>query len=262
MKKLVYLSAIAIFISSCSISNEELFEDYHSAMDEFRRSEIRKLLAGDFIFMDPSGRSIDKLEYLDKIDSFEINKIRTSVLSMNVDSIITTTEEVVSIVDSILGVFPRIKQKKTYHFENGKIKMITVDSILNQVEYNRSRDKKVVPFEFYLKNKFAIDGIGSIAKEIEKHWREYGDDPNKNAIILIGTWKAVETALWNKLHFHDENNVTIFSFFEGISAPTTYKTIDKSILIYDPEFGSNFTYKMIDVNTLQGPGGGFYKRLK
>ena len=110
------------------------------------------------------------MHLLQNRDSNIYHEIQSSILEMrDNDTVVSTKERVVTIIDSLLQVEPKVNRYKTYKIKNGKIISIIQDSTLNLEEYMTSLKEKMSPFLFFCSEKYPqINSEHEAIKNIKK----------------------------------------------------------------------------------------------
>ena len=260
MKKCFLFLAYVILFSSCYRSKTEIVKDFIEAKECYDTEKLNRYLTDDFIYY-YDDTSINKSEYLDKTEwaLFKTIEEKTILLKIqDLDSIIKTEETGSSIVDSLLGVKPKIVLKRTYRFSGDKLKSITVDTILNKEEYLKSYGEKYTPFAFYVQDKYGIQDELETSENIIKYLKEYvslsaSDRKRFNTYAsLQGTYVSKDNPFYRELIFKGKKTVSIVDAIFGIPFATSYVVDENFIRIRTDK--SDLLFELIDNNTLIGEG--------
>ena len=250
----------AILLMSCQPNKQESVKKLISAINNYDKQKISNLLTDDFVFTYQDGTKQDKQSYLNALDVLlEDYETKQSVVSIqNLDSIIKTEEQTVNVFDSILEVTPPMVQYKTYRFKDGKILSISLDSIANVDEYNKSLNEKMMSFAFWVKDTYDVEDLFEVIHTLKKYLTEYQElsvsEKNKfrNYSRLQGTYISKDNPLCRKLAFKGKTTVVITDAIFGWSSPTIYTLDEDYVRIQD---GSVYYLLQIkDDNTLIGEG--------
>ena len=156
MKKFIPIFVCVILFSACQQSKQGIVKDLLEAENSFEKEKVNQLLSDSFMFYGPE--TLNKDEYLSRVDSLKSIECQSTILKIQVlDSIVKTEEQERSIIDSLLEVTPAIIRHKTYRFVDDKLLSITVDSTLHFEEYYKSLNEKVIPFTFYVNDQYDIE---------------------------------------------------------------------------------------------------------
>ncbi len=263
MKKYILLSAFfacLVLFLSCHKSKPEIVNDFIDAKNCYDTEKLNKYLTDDFMYYYEDTVS-NKSEYLDKAvwENFKTIEEKNTLLKIqDLDSIIKTEEIVCHIVDSLLEIKPKIVLKRTYRFFGDKLKSITVDSILNQEEYQKSYSEKYIPFAFYVNDKYDIQDEQEIVEKIKKYLTEYVSlpisDRKKYRIYanLQGVYVSKDNPLYRKLIFKGKKTVTIIDGLFGFPFASRYEIDENYIRIRTDK--SDLLFEIIDNETLIGEG--------
>ena len=154
MKHILLLSCV-ILLLSCRQSKQKIVNDYLDAINCYDKEKIDQLLSDSFVYYGVD--ALNKIDYLTKIDSLRnVEQIIKIQKIQDLDSIVKTEEIISSIIDSLLEITPYRVQRKTYNFSDDKLKSITIDSISNYEEYIKSFNERMIPFAFYVYDKYNI----------------------------------------------------------------------------------------------------------
>ena len=257
MKKLIPIFVCVILFSACQQTKQGIVKDLLDAENSFEKEKVNQFLSDSFMFYGPE--TLNKEGYLSRVDSLKSIECQSSILQVqDLDSIVKTEERVRSIVDSLLEVTPAIIQKKTYRFVDDKLVSITVDSILNYVDYTISLNEKYIPFAFYVKEQYGIDDEREIATNIKKYLSEYIGLPvsvrkqYKTYAHLQGTYVSRDCAFYRKLIFRGKRTVTIVDAIFGLSFASSYEVDENIIRIRTDK--SDLLFEIKDNQTLIGEG--------
>jgi DNA-binding phage protein len=255
--KLLMMLIATILFSACQPNKTEVVNDYLMAIKESDTEKIDLLLADDFIY-EKEGQVFNKSEYLERQDSLKSIDYRTELIKIyDQDSIIKTEEKVVTIIDSLLEISPRIIQKKTYNFERGKITRIAVDTTLNKTQYEESLKEKMIPFAFYVNEQHGVQNNSEFFNNIKKYLSEYSTLPaseRRNYRIyssLQGTYVS-DNSIYAKLVFRGKKTVTIVDAIFGFPFATSYEIDEQYIKIETDQ--SDLLLEIKNSNTLVGEG--------
>lgn len=257
MKKILFIITAAVTFVSCQQSKQEKVTDFINAINRFDKEKSKQTLSDDFIYFGNKD-TLNKTEYLTRMDSLKNIDYKTSVLNIqDMDSIVKTEEKVTSIIDSLLEVTPNIIQKKTYRFAEDKLKSITVDTTLNYDEYMESLNEKIVPFTFYVQDQHDIKDEKEIFQNIKKYLTEYVTLPQsdkkkyKTYGNLQGTYIS-NNSFYKKLIFRGKKTVTVVDAFFGWPFATSYEIDEQYIRIRTDK--SDLLLEIKDSKTLVGEG--------
>ena len=157
-----------------------------------------------------------------------------------------------------MEVTPAIIQRKTYRFVDDKLVSITVDSILNYVDYTISLNEQYIPFAFYIKDQYGIDDEREIATNIKKYLSEYIGLPisdrkqYKTYAHLQGIFVSKDCAFYRKLIFRGKRTVTIVDAIFGFSFASSYEVDEDIVRIRTDK--SDLLFEINDSQTLIGEG--------
>lgn len=263
MKKYILLcvfSVCVVLLMSCHKSKLEIVNDFIDAKNSYDTEKLSQYLTDDFMYYyDDTVSNIS--EYLDKDgwDIFKTIEEKTTLLKIqDLDSIIKTEETVSTIADSLLEVNPKIVLKRTYRFSGDKLKSITVDSILNQDEYQKSYSEKYIPFAFYIQDKYNIQDENEATENIIKYLKEYVALPISERkeystyAYLQGAFTSKDCHLYKALIFRGKKTVTIIDGFFGFPFATSYEIDENYIRIRTDK--SDLLFEIKDSETLIGEG--------
>lgn len=266
--KYFYVGTIVLYllvICSCKQNKEELVHDFIRSSNNFEKEKLEMLLTEDFIYYGTSV-TLDKTEYLNRIDSLKKVESKLSILNIiENEAFIKTEERVTSALDSLLEIKPEIILKKTYYFNEGKINKITIDSIINWEEYAQSFVKEYSNFMDYMRFNHEIIDNEIIWSNILKYLTEYHILPQsdkkrfKTISNLQGTFVS-KNSIYAKLIFRGKSTVTVVDAFLGFPFATSYD-IDEQYLRIKAD-NTFLLFEIIDDRTLIGEGfatGTFYK---
>lgn len=224
---------------------------------------MSQYLTDDFMYYyGDTVRISDRSEYLDKEvwGNYKINEHKTTLLKIqDLDSVIKTEEIVNTLTDSLLEVNPKIVFKTTYMFSGDKLKSITVDSILNLEEYQKSYNENFIPFAFYMQDKYDIqDETEPTIENIIKYLKEYVALPISERkeystyAHLQGAFTSNDCHLYKALIFRGKKTVTIIDGFFGFPFATSYEIDENYIRIRTDK--SDLLFEIKDSETLIGEG--------
>ena len=174
MKKL-FLCACVFFLFAACQSNDRTVKAFLAATNSNDTGKISQIISEDFTYSGPES-TLNKEMYLKTIDSLKYNESRFNLNILNIqncDSIVKTEEKLTSIVDSLLDVTPKIINNKTYRFSEGKLKSVTIDTVLNAVEYWNNLLEKAEPVDFWIKEQYGELDDNEIFTNIKKYLTEY-----------------------------------------------------------------------------------------
>ena len=216
-----------------------------------------KLLSDNFMYYGKD--TLNKNEYLTELDSLKTIEYKSNIQKIqDLDSIVKTEETVSSIIDSLLEVTPKIIQFKTYRFSNNELISVTVDSTMNDKEYNKELTDKQIPFNFYIKDKYDIEDKTELSKNIKKYLIEYvslpASDRKRYRIYghLQGTYVSKNCAFYRKLIFRGKSTATIVDAIFGWSFTSSYEVDDNYVRIRTDK--SDLLFEVKDNTTLIGEG--------
>ena len=263
MKKYILLcvfSVCVVLLMSCHKSKPEIVNDFIDAKNSYDTEKLSQYLTDDFMYYyDDTVSNVS--EYLDKDgwDIFKTIEEKTTLLKIqDLDSIIKTEETVSTIADSLLEVNPKIVLKRTYRFSGDKLKSITVDSILNQDEYQKSYSEKYIPFAFYIQDKYNIQDKNEATENIIKYLKEYVALPISERkeystyAYLQGAFTSKDCLLYKALIFRGKKTVTIIDGIFGFPFATSYEIDENYIRIRTDK--SDLLFEIKDSETLIGEG--------
>lgn len=261
MKKNVVLLVLSVFLlSSCQPNKQKIVAEFLDAGNSFDKEKTSQLLADDFYYY--AKDTFNRAEYLARMESF-FNPLEYKSTILNIqdlDSIVKTEERVVNIMDSLLEVTPKIIQRRTYRFTDGKLKSITVDSALNYEEYMKSLEEKSTPFEFYVEDHYDVQNQGDseLYMNMKKYLTEYAALPvsekknYRSYANLQGTYVSKNNALYKKLIFRGKKTVTIVDAIFGFPFATSYELDENYIRVRTDQ--SDLLFEIKDNKTLVGEG--------
>ena len=266
MKKCLLLcvfSVCVVLLISCHKSKPEIVNDFIDAKNSYDTEKMSQYLTDDFMYYyGDTVRINDRSEYLDKAvwGNYKINEHKTTLLKIqDLDSVIKTEERVNTLTDSLLGVNPKIVFKTTYMFSGDKLKSITVDSILNLEEYQKSYNENFIPFAFYMQDKYDIqDETEPTIENIIKYLKEYVALPISERkeystyAHLQGAFTSNDCLLYKALIFRGKKTVTIIDGFFGFPFATSYEIDENYIRIRTDK--SDLLFEIKDSETLIGEG--------
>ena len=263
MKKYILLcvfSVCVVLLISCHKSKPEIVTDFIEAKNCYDTEKMNQYLADDFMYY-YEDTAINKSTYLNKTDWDNYKTFEEKVTLLNIqdlDSIIKTEETVCHIIDSLLEVNPKIVIKRTYRFSDNKLKSITVDSILNMDEYQKSYSNKYIPFAFYIQDKYDIQDANEEIGNIIKYLKEYVALPLSERkeystyAHLQGSFTSNDCHLYKALIFRGKKTVTIIDGFFGFPFATSYEVDENYIRIRTDK--SDLLFEIKDSETLIGEG--------
>ena len=266
MKKYILLCVFpvcVVLLISCHKSKPEIVNDFIDAKNSYDTEKMSQYLTDDFMYYyGDTVRINDRSEYLDKAvwGNYKINEHKTTLLKIqDLDSVIKTEEIVSTLTDSLLGVNPKIVFKTTYMFSGDKLKSITVDSILNLEEYQKSYNENFIPFAFYMQDKYDIqDETEPTIENIIKYLKEYVALPISERkeystyAHLQGAFTSNDCHLYKALIFRGKKTVTIIDGFFGFPFATSYEIDENYIRIRTDK--SDLLFEIKDNKTLIGEG--------
>ena len=255
--------ASVLLLSSCHKSKSEIVNDFIDAKNSYDTEKMSQYLTDDFMYYyGDTVRISDRSEYLDKEvwGNYKINEHKTTLLKIqDLDSVIKTEEIVNTLTDSLLEVNPKIVFKTTYMFSGDKLKSITVDSILNLEEYQKSYNENFIPFAFYMQDKYDIqDETEPTIENIIKYLKEYVALPISERkeystyAHLQGAFTSNDCHLYKALIFRGKKTVTIIDGFFGFPFATSYEIDENYIRIRTDK--SDLLFEIKDSETLIGEG--------
>jgi len=258
MRKLLFI-ACTLLLSSCHQSNIEIVKGFIDAKNCYDTEKMDLYLTDDFMCY--GSDTLNKSEYLDKTywDMIMTLEQKIAILTIHdLDSIVRTEEISKNITDSLLEVTPKIVLKRTYRFSGDLLKSITIDSILNLEEYQKSFNKKYIPFAFYIQDKYDLRDEMEITTNIKKYLTEYvslsASDRKQFSIYanLQGTFESNDNPFYRELIFRGKKTVSIVDGFFGIPFATSYEIDENYIRIQTDK--SDLLFEIIDNETLVGEG--------
>lgn len=256
----------ATLLTSCQPNKQDSVKDLLSATNNFDKQKIGNLLADDFVFTDPNGTKSNKQDYINKLDTLENFETRQSVVSIqDLDSVLKTQERTVNILDSVLEITPKMVQYKTYKVKDGKISSISLDSIANLDEYNKSLTDKIMPFGFWVEDTHDVE-LSEVMQNLKKYLTEYQQlsvsDKKKFGTYsrLQGTYISKDNPFYRKLVFKGKTTVTIIDAIFGFPFTSSYVLDENYIRIRTDK--SDLLLEVKNNNTLVGEGfaSGTFKR--
>ena len=261
MKNFISILACVLLLSSCNQSKEGIVKDLIEAENNFQTEKMSRLLTDNFMCYGTD--TLNKKDYLSRLESFKLIECQASILNIqDLDSIVKTDEQVSTIADKYLEISPLIVQKRTYRFDDKKVKSVTVDSILNYEEYAKSFNEKWTPFAFWIKDKYDINDdnefLTNVGKNLNKYFSEYTNLPAsdkklyKNYAHLQGTYVSKDCAFYKKLIFKGKRTVTIIDAFFGFPFATSYELDEDLVKIKTDQ--SDLLFEIKDSQTLIGEG--------
>ena len=256
MKKFILFFVCAMLFCSCHQSKTEMIKDFIEARNCYDKEKMSQYLMDDFMAYGRD-KTYNKNEFLSISDSNKNIEPKYIMLKIqDLDSIVRTEEEVSTIYDSLLEVYPRVIQKKTYRFYGHKLKSITVDSLLNLDEHNKALEKKTIPFAYYLGSNYPNES--TYLPKIKDYLTEYANLPasDKKAYrtyaYLQGTFVSDDNPFYKKLVFKGKRTVSIVDAIFGLSFATSYEVDENYIRIRTDQ--SDLLFEVVDENTLVGEG--------
>jgi hypothetical protein len=259
MRKIIFIACMILF-SSCHQSNVEIVKSFIDAKNCYDTEKMNLFLSDDFMFY--GSDTSNKSEYItDKTvwDILKTQEQKTIILKIqDLDSIVKTEEKVTNITDSLLEVTPKFVAKRTYRFWGNKLKSITVDSLLNLEDYQKSLNEKYIPFAFYIQDKYNIQDEMEINTNIKKYLMEYvsltASDRKQYSTYanLQGTFESKDNPFYKKLIFKGKKTVSIVDTFFDLSFATSYEVDEKYIKIRTDK--SDLLFEIKDSKTLIGEG--------
>jgi hypothetical protein len=242
----------------CSKSPKETVENFVLTSNQFDNNKTGEFLSEEYHVVNKKGVRYDKSSYLNKLDTLNKMEVTTNIIAIqDLDSIVKTEERVVTIVDSLLDINPKMVQRKTYRFKDGKILSIVVDTTLNIKEYNSALDEKLEPFIFWAQTTQNADKI-KIRQNTKKYLTEYTKisvSEKKQFRVysqLQGTYVSKDSRFYRKLVFKGKTTVVIIDAFFGMSFPTSYVLDENYIRIRTDK--SDLLLEVQDDKTLLGEG--------
>ena len=256
MKHILLLSCV-ILLLSCRQSKQKIVNDYLDAINCYDKEKIDQLLSDSFVYYGVD--ALNKIDYLTKIDSLRnVEQIIKIQKIQDLDSIVKTEEIISSIIDSLLEITPYRVQRKTYNFSDDKLKSITIDSISNYEEYIKSFNERMIPFAFYVYDKYNIKSYGEIIKNVKQYLSEYStlplSDKKQYGIYanLQGIYVSKDNPIYKKLIFRGKKTVTIIDGFFGLPFASSYEIDENLIKIRTDK--SDLLFEIQDSRTLIGEG--------
>ena len=257
MKKIISFMVCMVLFASCQQSKEGIVKDFIEAENNFNIEKMSQMLADSF--MRYGIDTLNKEGYLSRLESLKPIEYQTSLLNIqDLDSIVKTDELGSTIINRYLKITPLLVQKRTYRFDDNKIKSIIVDPLLNYEEYAKSFNEKWTPFAFWVKDKYDVDGESGLFDNIEKYLSEYSNLPAsdkkqyKRYAHLQGTYISDDCALYKKLKFKGKRTVTIIDAIWGFPFATSYELDEDLIKIKTDR--SDLLFEIKDSQTLIGEG--------
>jgi hypothetical protein len=245
-------------LSSCTPSNEDIVKKYTAAVNSLDYENAESFLDDNFKYVD-IGRTLNKQEFLARLDSSKYLEFKHSIISLkNYDSLVIVEERNASIIDSILEVTPKMIQRKTYRFSNGKISSINRDSLLNFFEYTAAFNDKYSQFTFFVQDLYEIQDQSDLRNSMKKYLIEY----NKISPIekkryrtyarLQGTYTSEDNTFYRKLIFKGKTTVVIVDAIFNMSFPSSYVIDEDYIRIRTDK--SDLLFRIKDSKTIIGEG--------
>lgn len=266
MKKLFLCTCVFFLFAACQ-SNERTVKAFLAATNSNDTGKISQIISEDFTYT--GDFTLNKEMYLKNIDSLKYNESRFNFNLLNIqncDSIVKTEEKLTSIVDSLLDVTPKIINNKTYRFSEGKLKSVTVDTVLNAVEYWNNLLEKAEPVEFWIKEQYGELDDNEIFTNIKKYLTEYLTLPVserkkiKTYTNLQGVYVS-DNILFTKLIFRGKKTVSVIGLGTlGVPYAASYELDENYVKIMTGD--GEFLFEIKDNKTLIGEGfaEGTYKK--
>ena len=258
--------ACVILLSSCHQTKSDIVADFVDATNSYNKEKAGKYLSDDFIYL--GNDSLGKSEYLSKMDSVKSIEQQSLILKIQEsDNTVKTEEKIISIIDSMLEVTPKVVLEKTYRFAEDKFVSVTVDSTLYYDDYIKSYNDKIAPFTFFVKEQYDVQDESEYITNIKKYLAEYvslpASDKKKFRTYgnLQGTYISKDCAFYRKLIFRGKSTVTIVDAFFGMSFATSYEVDEDVVRIRTDK--SDLLFEIKDGQTLIGEGfakGTFIKK--
>lgn len=262
------LAILATTLFSCQKKNDETVKKFISAVNKNDSTVVKSLIHNDFKHNN-DGKIENKKDYFIGYFSDSLRIIRPlEILKVN-DTIVSSREEVITIMDSLLGVKPNIIKLKRYKFKDGQIADIIVDTTLNKESNQKSYEELVLPFEFYLIMKYGEEeAIELVTKKLRKTLIEYtalsDSEKKKNykSSHLQGVYTCKNSSWgYSRIKFSGQSTAVLYLY--GVLPITTTYDIDGDYV----RVKENNQYHLLrfkDKNTLVGENwvSGTYKKQK
>lgn len=255
-----------IILSSCHQTKSDIVSNFVDATNSYNKEKVEKYLSANFIYI--GNDTLDKSEYLSKMDSLKTVEHQSLIIKIQEsDSLVKTEEKIISIIDSILEVTPKVVLQKTYQFAEDKLVSVTVDSTLYYDDYIKSYNEKMAPFTFFVKDQYDVQDETEFTANIKKYLAEYvslpASDKKKFRTYgnLQGTYVSKNCAFYRKLIFRGKSTVTIVDAIFGMSFATSYEVDEDLVRVRTDK--SDLLFEIKDSQTLIGEGfakGTFIKK--
>lgn len=265
MKKVILFLSTALVLISCNPSNDEVVKNYVEATNIYNSQKISEILSEDF--KTKNGKT--KKQFLNQLDTLKYLEQKHKILSIkDNDSVVVTIEQETHIFDSLLNIKPIKEIQRTYTIDNGLVKTVSTDSILNDSAYNKVYNEKM-----FLLSAFATIELGFNPNDENSFFENLRDylerfskltESEKSDYLtyanLQGRYKTNDRGFYKKFIFEGKSTVTVIDAFFGMPFTTSYVLDGKLIRIKTDK--SDLLLKIKNENTLIGQGfanGTFYK---
>ena len=269
MKRTILLSLITTLPwTSCTTNKQDTVEDFVTTVNTFDKAKVTPLLADNFVLVENGKTKYDKTAFLNHLDTLKNVETTSKVRSIkNLDSVVKTEEQLISFMDSILEISPKLVQRKTYKVNEGKIISVTIDTTLNSDKYSKSLNEKIRPFAFWAEDTHDVEDGQEALKNLKKYLTEYSQvsvsdkKKYKTYARLQGTYVSKDNSFYRKLIFKGKTTVVIVDAIIGFSFPSSYVLDEKYIRIKTDK--SDLLLKIKDNNILVGEGfvSGTFKKV-
>ncbi|GAB3750046.1 hypothetical protein [Spirosoma pomorum] len=238
---------------SCKRDQKKIVEDYLRYSNSYDTTSVKKSIDDSFMIYNNPVSENQNLNLADfqytggKIVLFSISKS---------DSVIKTTEQWTSAIDSLLDVKIKLIVHNSYRFKNNKIKSITIDSVENVRAYKAEQTKNSMGLLAYVNAEHPNFTSSDRMKNLLKLTAEYHSlSPSKKKEYLIKSLlngsKFISNNMFGmELDFKSKTIVVISTM--GVRVPTTYSIEEEMIYIKPLEGSLPMLLSFKDNNTLVG----------
>lgn len=262
----LFIGTITFLVISCNPSKEKILHNFRVATNQFDKQIVQEFLDENFYYYESGKISLSKSEFLNTQDSLSKLENWTKIISFqDLDSVIITKEEISNIIDSVLDINPKINLITSYRFHKGKIASISVDSVINYPDFIISRNIKMVPFLYYVKDQHDIRDENEIFKNIKKYLNEFNTLPAsdkkryKTISYLQGTFIS-DDKIFPKIEFKGKRTAIVYVM--GYWPLTTSYEVDEEYIKIKGDSG-DLLLRVEGSNLLVGEGlaSGTYKKV-
>ncbi|MEE4196565.1 MAG: hypothetical protein V2I54_02885 [Bacteroidales bacterium] len=258
---------LSLLLYSCQKSNDKIVKDFIRAANTYNKEKIDRYIKDDFIYISNTD-TFSKQDFYNQKDSLKVFEYKNYLISIDViGNTVKTEERNISIIDSLLDINPKIIIRRSYLLKEGRIVKITIDTVLNHENYNKSYMDKINAFTFYINDTYEIKDQKELLLALKTYLLNYRDLPLAekkkylNLSRLQGTFISNDNPYYRKLIFKGKTTVTIIDAILGMNYTTSYVLDENYIRIKTDQ--SDLLLEIKDNKTLIGEGyasGTFVKK--